>query len=36
LIIENEGSDAVFFNLKYNGKWTTIQLQGGAVGTYIW
>jgi glucosylceramidase len=36
LIIENEGSDAVFFNLKYNGKWTTIQMQGGAVGTYIW
>jgi glucosylceramidase len=36
LIVENDGSDAAFFNLKYNGKWTNIQLQGGAVGTYIW
>lgn len=36
LIVENDGSDAIAFNIKFNGKWTTTQLQGGSVGTYIW
>ncbi len=36
LIVENDGNDVIAFNIKFNGKWTTTQLDGGAVGTYIW
>jgi glucosylceramidase len=36
LIAENDGSDALTFNIKFNGKWTTTQLNGGSVATYIW
>ena len=36
LIVENDGSDIISFNIKFNGKWTTTQLEGGAVGTYTW
>ncbi len=36
LIAENDGNDALTFNIKFNGKWTTTQLNGGSVGTYIW
>lgn len=36
LIVENDGSETAVFNLKFNHRWTTLQLQGGAVGTYVW
>jgi glucosylceramidase len=36
LIVENDGSDAATFNIKFNNKWTTTQLQGGSVATYVW
>lgn len=36
LIVENDGSTAQTFNIKYNGKWAAVSLEGGAVGTFIW
>ncbi len=36
LIVENDGTSSESFNIKYNGKWTTATLNGGAVGTFIW
>jgi glucosylceramidase len=36
LIVENDGGETTSFNIKFNGKWVTTQLSGGAVGTYIW
>lgn len=36
LIVENDGTAAELFNIKYNGKWVTTSLDAGAVGTYIW
>ena len=36
LIVENDGGVTELFNIKYNGKWVTTSLDGGAVGTYIW
>lgn len=36
LIVENDGSGAATFNIKYNGKTVTTSLDGGAVATYIW
>jgi len=36
LIVENDGNSSELFNVKYNGKWFTTSLDGGAVGTYIW
>ncbi len=36
MIVENDGADAVYFNIKFNNKWATTQLSGGAVATYIW
>jgi glucosylceramidase len=36
LIVVNDGSSSLQFNIKQNGKWVTTYLDGGAVGTYIW
>jgi glucosylceramidase len=36
LVVENDGTTAQTFNIKYNGKWATTTLDGGAVGTYVW
>lgn len=36
LIVENDGSSAELFNVKYNGKWIVVSLEAGAVGTFIW
>lgn len=36
LIAENDGSTNEIFNIKYNGKWVTTTLEGGAVATYTW
>ncbi|MFC4231951.1 glycoside hydrolase family 30 beta sandwich domain-containing protein [Parasediminibacterium paludis] len=36
LVTENDGTTAVSFNIRFNGKWVTTQLAAGAVGTYIW
>jgi glucosylceramidase len=36
LIVENDGAGSVNFNIKFDGKWITTSLDGGAVGTYIW
>jgi glucosylceramidase len=35
LIVENDGSVATLFNIKYNGRWITTSLDSGSVGTYI-
>ena len=32
LIVENDGNSSELFNVKYNGKWFTTSLDGGAVG----
>jgi O-glycosyl hydrolase len=36
LLVVNDGTAAQLFNIKYNGKWITTSLEGGAVGTYTW
>jgi glucosylceramidase len=36
LIVENDGTTATIFNVKYNGKWIVVSMDGGAVGTFIW
>ena len=36
LIVENDGSGAATFNIKYNGKTVTTSLDGGSIATYIW
>jgi glucosylceramidase len=36
LIVENDGNTIQTFNIKYNGKWVTASLDGGAVGTFVW
>lgn len=36
LLVVNDGGTTELFNIKYNGKWITTSLEGGAVGTYIW
>lgn len=36
LIVENDGSDAVTFNIRFNGMWAATTLAGGSVGTYVW
>jgi len=36
LIVENDGSTAESFNIKYNGKWVVATLEAGSVATYIW
>lgn len=36
LIVENDGSTNLLFNIKYSNKWVTTSLDAGAVGTYTW
>ncbi|HEY3388125.1 MAG TPA: glycoside hydrolase family 30 beta sandwich domain-containing protein [Prolixibacteraceae bacterium] len=36
IIVENDGGAREQFNIKYNGKWITVSLDGGSVGTFIW
>jgi O-glycosyl hydrolase len=36
LLVVNDGNTTELFNIKYNGKWITTFLEGGAVGTYTW
>ncbi len=36
LIVENDGNSSEIFNIKHNGKWITVSLDGGSVGTFIW
>lgn len=36
LVVENDGSAAAVFNIKFNNKLATVSLDGGAVGTFIW
>jgi glucosylceramidase len=36
LIVENDDTTSKTFNIKYNGKWAVVSLDGGAVGTFIW
>lgn len=36
LIVENDGTSAETFNIKYNQKQTSTTLNAGAVATYVW
>lgn len=36
LIVENDNTFSLTFNVKYNDKWVVTKLDGGAVGTYTW
>lgn len=36
LIVLNDGSGNLVFNIRFNGKWINTSLVAGAVGTYIW
>lgn len=36
LVVENDGSSAQAFNIRFKGKWVTTQLPAGAVGTFEW
>ena len=35
LIVENDGVSSEIFNVKYNGKWFTTNLDGGSVATFV-
>jgi glucosylceramidase len=36
LIAVNESANNVSFNIKFNGKWATVSIPGGAAATYVW
>lgn len=36
LLVENDSNINETFNIKYNNKWVTVSLEGGAVGSFIW
>lgn len=36
LIVENDGSAGVAFNIRFNNKWVVASLPGNSVGTFIW
>ena len=36
LIVENDGTAAETFNIRFKNKWTTTTLPAAAVGTYVW
>ncbi|MFH4966210.1 glycoside hydrolase family 30 beta sandwich domain-containing protein [Gaetbulibacter sp. M235] len=36
LIVENDGNSSEIFNIKHKGKWITVSLDGGSIGTFIW
>ena len=36
LIVENDGTGAAIFNLRYNDKWTSPILESGSAATFIW
>lgn len=36
LIVENDGAAASAFNIRFNGKWVTGTVAGGAVATFVW
>jgi len=36
LIVENDGTAASSFNIRFNGRWVTSTLGGGSVATYTW
>lgn len=36
LIVLNDNSSAIGFNIRYKGKWVAASLDAGAVGTYVW
>lgn len=36
MLVLNEGTNTASFNIRYNGKWITSSLAGGAVATYNW
>lgn len=36
LLVENDGTSAATFNIKFNGKWVVTTLDAGSVGTYTW
>ena len=36
LIVENDGNSSGIFNIKYNGRWSVVSLDAGAVGTFVW
>jgi glucosylceramidase len=36
MIVENDGTVAETFNIKYDGEWVKTTLDAGSVGTYVW
>lgn len=36
LVVENDGSTAETFSIKFKGKWVTTSLAAGSVATYVW
>jgi len=36
LIVANTGKDTQTFGIRYNNKYATLSLNGGAVATYLW
>jgi glucosylceramidase len=36
LIVENDGTSAANFNIRFKGQWATASLAAGSVGTYVW
>lgn len=36
LIALNENASPQIFNIKYNGEWVAVSLDGGSVGTFVW
>ncbi|MES2776376.1 MAG: glycoside hydrolase family 30 beta sandwich domain-containing protein [Bacteroidota bacterium] len=36
LVVMNDGTASATFNIKYQGKWASVQLPAGAAGSFIW
>jgi glucosylceramidase len=36
MIAENDGTTNEIFNIKFNGKWVTVSLDGDSVATFVW
>jgi len=36
VVVENDGTTASAFNIRFNGQWVTSSLDGGAVATFVW
>ncbi len=36
LVVANDGNNSQIFNIKHNGQWTPVSIDGSAVATFVW